>query len=155
MNDEEIEIFYVGDEDLNDAAANFIDSRLRNNETLIAVSGFDFEKKAIAITDQRVLIADKNDGIILNLPYDQILSINRDGRTLIIRSAFGKEHSHRFGKDQTVQELVEIAYRQKAISERPADRAHLRQESPQPKVKAGTSKQPKPGPITDSNPHIS
>lgn len=120
MNDEEIEILYVGDEDLNDAAANFLDSRLMNNETPIAVSGFDFEKKVIAITDQRVLIADENDGMVLNLRYDQINWINRDGRTLVIMGREGVERRHRFGKDQTVQELVDIAYRQKAISERPS-----------------------------------
>ena len=153
MNDEEIEIFYVGDEDLNDAAANFLNSRLRNNETPIAVSGFDFETKVIAITDQRVLIADKNDGIILNLPYDQILSINRDGRTLIIRSAFGKEHSHRFGKDQTVQELVEIAYRQKAISERPATRPSQTGKS-SAKGKNGNHQTAQTRPENGQQPHI-
>lgn len=120
MNDEEVGILYVGDEDLNDVAANFIGSRLRNNERAIAVAGFDFKRKVIAITGQRVLIADENDGMVLNLRHDNISVIRRDGRTLLIRGKNGEEHSHKFGKDQTVQELVDIAYRQKALSERPS-----------------------------------
>ncbi len=120
MNDEQSEIIIVGDEDRNEEAAVSIDRQLRDDETLIACAGFEFKSKLIAITDQRVLIADKSNGIVLNLKLGSIKTIRRDGRTLIIIDTRDNTYSHRFGKDQTVQELVDIAYRQKAISERPS-----------------------------------
>ena len=108
----------IGDEEINEEAEIWINRTLRNGETPAAVSGFDFGLKVIAITSQRLLIAHKEDGIVLNLLYDDIQHIARDGRTLIINTKQALEIRHRFGKDQTVQELVDIAYRQKAISER-------------------------------------
>ena len=108
----------VGDEEINGDAIGTINLLIRGKERAIALSGFDFETKVIAVTDQRVLIDDENDGIVLNLRHDNISVIRRDGRTLIIRAKDGEEHLHRFGKDQTVQELVEIARRQKAAGKR-------------------------------------
>ena len=46
------------------------------------------------------------------LAYEDILTIRRDERTLVIRSRAGAEHRHGFGKDETVQELVETAHRE-------------------------------------------
>ena len=108
----------VGDEEINGDAISTINLLLRGKERAIALSGFDFGTKVIAVTDQRVLIADENDGIVLNLRHDNISVMRRDGRTLIIRAKDGEEHHHRFGKDQTVQELVEIAWRQIATGKR-------------------------------------
>ena len=43
---EDAEVIFVGDEDLNEEAAAYIDSRsLRDDETPVAVAGFDFENK--------------------------------------------------------------------------------------------------------------
>ena len=62
----ETEIAHIGDEDINQEATAFIDSLLRDDETPVAVAGFDFETKVIAVTDQRVIIASGNDGLVLN-----------------------------------------------------------------------------------------
>ena len=107
------DLFVFGDEDLNDEAADLIDRLIRDDEIAVAVAGFDFETKVIAVTDRRVIIASGNEGLLLNLPHDDINVIRRDGRTLVIRSKSGDEHRHRFGKDDTVQELVETVLREK------------------------------------------
>ena len=46
-----------GDEDLNEGASDLIDELLRDDEMPVAVAGFDFETKVIAVTDRRVMIA--------------------------------------------------------------------------------------------------
>ena len=104
---------YIGDENLNEGATALIDRLLRDDETPVAIAGFDYETKVIAITDQRVIIASGNDGLALNLRHDEIRFMKREGRTLGIMTMFGIEHKHRFGKDETVQELVETARRAK------------------------------------------
>lgn len=104
----EADIAYIGDEDLNENAADLVDRLLQDDEILVAVAGFDFETKVIAITDQRVIITSENDGLVLNLKHNDINIIRRDGRTLEIRTRTGIEHKHRFGKDDTVRDLVEI-----------------------------------------------
>ena len=110
----EADIAYIGDEDVNQEAAALIDRLLRDDEIPVAVAGFDYETKVIAVTDQRVIIASGNDGLVLNLRHDDIHLMRRDGRTLVISTRQGDEHCHRFGKDDTVQELVETAHRQKS-----------------------------------------
>ena len=110
----EADIAYIGDEDVNQEAMALIDRLLRDDEIPVAVAGFDYETKVIAVTDQRVIIASGNDGLVLNLTHDDIHLIRRDGRTLVISTRQGDEHRHRFRKDDTVQELVEIAHRQKS-----------------------------------------
>ena len=109
----EADIAYIGDEDINQEATALIDRLLRDDEIPVAVAGFDYETKVIAVTDQRVIIASGNDGLVLNLTHDDIHLIRRDGRTLVISTRQGDEHRHRFRKDDTVQELVEIAHRQR------------------------------------------
>ena len=110
--DEEPDFIIVGDEDLNEEAAACIDRILRDDETPVAVAGFDFETKVLVITDQRVLITGEENGVgllVLSVNQDDIDLMTGDGRTLIIGTRTGEEHRYRFGKDQTVEELVEIA----------------------------------------------
>ncbi len=104
----EPDIAFVGEEELNEDATALIDRLLQDDERLVAVAGFDFETKVMAITDRRVIITSGNDGLVLNLTHNHISVIRRDGRTLVIRTTTGADHRHRFGKDDTVQELVEI-----------------------------------------------
>ena len=109
---EDAEVIFVGDEDLNEEAVAYTDSILRDDETPVAAAGFDFESKVIVITDQRVLITVGEDDVgtlDLSLDHDDIDLVRRDGRTLIIETRTGEEHCYRFAKDQTVEELVEIA----------------------------------------------
>lgn len=106
---------YIGDEDLNEGASDLIDELLRDDEMPVAVAGFDFETKVIAVTDRRVMIASGDEGLVLNLLHNDISVIRRDGRTLVIRSKNGDERRHRFGKDDTVQELVETVLRQRQL----------------------------------------
>ena len=113
----ETQTVYVGGEDLNDEAAGQIDSILGEGETAVAAAGFDFETKVLVITDQRVLIADESEGLVLDLSHDDIYSTRGEGRTLVIRDRNGKLHRHRFGSEQTVRELVEIGNRRKGETE--------------------------------------
>ena len=112
---EEPGVIISGDEDLNKNAVACIDSILREGETPLAISGFDFETKVLAITDQRVLVAGEEDAagtLVLSVNHDDISPITRDGRTLIIKTGTAEEYRYRFGKDQTVEELVGIALSQ-------------------------------------------
>ena len=108
----ETDIAYIGDEELNEDATTLVNRLLGDDEILVAVAGFDFETKVMAITDLRVIITSGSDGLVLNLRHNHISIIRRDGRTLVIRTTTGVEHRHRFGKDDTVQELVEIVSRE-------------------------------------------
>ena len=115
---EESEVFISGDEDLNEEAVACVESALREGETLIAVSGFDFATKVLVITDQRVLVADGEDTagtLVLSANHDDISLMTRDGRTLIIKTRKAEEYSYRFAKDQTVEELVEMARSRRTI----------------------------------------
>ena len=141
----------VGDEVQNEQAVTTIRLVLSDGEGLIAESGFDFETKVMAVTDQRVLIADKNDGIVLNLRHGNIAMIRGDGRTLIIRAKNGEEHRHKFGKDHTVRELVEIARRQKTANDRSATGAT---QPKSPSVDDGNRQTTRTLPKNGQQPHI-
>ena len=138
-------IAYIGDEDLNKDAKATINRVLADNEPPVALAGFDFETKVIAITRQRVMIASENDGLVLNLAHGSIQLVRRDGRTLVIQTQSGIEHRYRFGKDDTVQELVHIALHQKSI----------RHHQP-PRTVPSPGSQPTQEQVTsaDSTPHI-
>ena len=106
------EVTICGDEGLNEKAVGCIDSILREGETPLAISGFEFETRVLTITDQRVLIAGEEDAagsLVLSVDHDDISLITRDGRTLIIETRTAEEYRYRFGKDQTVEELVGFA----------------------------------------------
>ena len=124
----EKDIEYIGDEDLNEDATSLIDRLLLDDEMPLAVAGFDFETKVIAITDQRIIIASGNDGLVLNLRYDDVHIIRRDGRTLVVRTRTGEEHRHRFGRDETVEELVEAAHRELSLQGSGTDGSSLSSE---------------------------
>ena len=101
----------VGDDDLNKRAVAYLDRILTEGETLAAVSGFSFGEKVLAITDQRILVADEEDSVgrlVLSVNHDDILRFARDGRALIIETRAG-ERRYRFSEDQTVWDLVKIA----------------------------------------------
>ena len=121
------DIAIVGDEALSEGATTLIDRLLNNDEILVALGGFDFETKVIAITDLRVIITSGNDELVLNVRHNHISSIRRDGRTLVISTTTGVEHRHRFGRDETVQELVEIA-----TQERPSQGSRATGSGPSP-----------------------
>ena len=105
----------VGDEALNEKAQIFVTESLREDETLIAASGFDFEEKVLAITDNRIVVAGEGNGVgipILSVNHDDISRIARDGRTLVIETRNAEEYRYQFGKDQAVEELVGVALSQ-------------------------------------------
>ncbi len=111
----EPEVVICGDENLNEKAVSFVDSILGEDESPIAVSGFDFETKVMVITDQRVIVAGE-DGefgtLVLSVNHDEISPMTSDGRTLIIKARQTEEYRYRFGKEQTVEELARIALSQ-------------------------------------------
>ena len=111
----EPEVVICGDESLNEIALSVVDSILGEDESIVAVSGFDFETKVLVITDQRVLVAGEEGDVgnlILGVNRDDISLMTRDGRTLIIKTREADHYRYRFGKDQTVEDLVRIALSQ-------------------------------------------
>ncbi len=108
---------YVGDEDLNEEAIDHIRNIIEESENTVAAAGFDFEAKVIAITDQRVLIADEFEGLVLDISHDDIYSASAEGRTLAIRDSNGKLYRHRFGSEQTVHELIALVSQAGDITE--------------------------------------
>ena len=113
------DILLIGDEDLNEDACYLIDEVLAMSEAeIIAMAGFDFESKVIAVTDRNVLIVHENDGVVLNSYYsaipDTAEGVKREGRTLIIKPAWNQEpRRFQFGNDRTVIELVNIINEQR------------------------------------------
>ena len=102
----------VGDDDLNASTVAYLEGMLRAGETLAAVSGFSFGEKTLAITDQRILVAEEEGSVsrlTLDVTHDDILRFERDGRTLIIEPRQTGERRYKFGQDQTVEQLVKIA----------------------------------------------
>ena len=102
----------VGDDDLNASTVAYLERMLRAGETLAAVSGFSFGEKTLAITDQRILVAEEGGSVsrlTLDVTHDDILRFERDGRTLIIEPRQTGERRYKFGQDQTVEQLVKIA----------------------------------------------
>ena len=112
VENEEPDVILVGDEELNDEALEYVANILGDEESAVAVAGFDFETKVLAITDQRVLIAGEEDGVgvlMLNVGHDDISLMTRDGRTLVIETETGDENRFRFGDDLSVEKLVKIS----------------------------------------------
>ena len=129
--DEEPQIIIAGDDELNEEAVAHINRTLKNDETPVAAAGFDFERKVLVITDQRVLITAEN-GVALILNHDDIDQMRRDGRTLIIKARSGSEYRYRFGTDDTVEELAEIAEAVASLRETdvaPADDANAEEQT--------------------------
>ena len=111
------EVIICGDECLNEKAVACLDSIVGEDETLVAISGFDFGTKVLVITDRRVLVAGEEDDagmLVLSLNHNDISLMTREGRTLIIKTGKAEEYRYRFGKEKTVEELVEIARSQQA-----------------------------------------
>ena len=138
----EYQIRQIGNEDLDGNAMGIIDEMLYHNEAVTALAGFDFETKVIAVTDQRIIIASRHDGLVLNLTYNDTRNLRRDGRTLYITDAGGTEHRHRFGNDDTVEELVNTINQQRQWSRTrrtTTPTAAPRPEAPPQPVQAGQS----------------
>lgn len=109
--DEEPKVAIVGDDDLDQGSVAYLRGILREGETLVAVSGFSYGEKVLAITDQRVLVAVRGENISrldLDVGHDDILRFERDGRTLIIEPKQTGERRYKFSQDQTVEELVRM-----------------------------------------------
>ncbi len=96
----------IGDENLHPEALAAITSQTKPEESVLAYSGFDWENKVIAITDQRVIVADNSRKIHFSRYYDEIVEIIREGRELVINTRFGKAQ-YRMGNEADV---VEIEY---------------------------------------------
>ena len=85
---EEPGVIIAGDENLNEKAVAYVDRILREDETLVAVSGFDFDTKVLVISDQRILVTGEEDDVgmlVLSVNHDDISLMTRDGRLLIIK----------------------------------------------------------------------
>lgn len=114
LTDEGPEI--LGDENLNDGAITSIEGSLHQGEEVIAVAGFDFERKVAAVTSQRILIGEAGERGAKSYWYNQVNHIGRDGRTLVLEKLQGEEDRYQMGSDKTVGALVIKALRQRERS---------------------------------------
>ena len=105
----------IGDEKLNEGAMRGIHNLMRPTEDLIALSGFAFETKVIAVTSERVVIT-KDDG---NPEFSHYLAsmqpARRDDRTLILKIAKTVDHKFHMGQDEWVTQLVDLINSQRNI----------------------------------------
>ena len=99
----------LGDEKLNEGAITSIQGSLRHDEEVVAVAGFDLERKVAAVTSQRILIGEEGKRTPKSCGYSQVGQIRRDGCTLVITTTQGQEDRYHMGADQTVMGLVRNA----------------------------------------------
>ena len=97
----------VGSESLNSHAIDRIERMIRHDETLVACSGFDFESKVLAVTDQRIIISDRNGNVNFLLSLDEVASVSRENRTLVIGTKFTSA-KYRMGDENTVAEIERL-----------------------------------------------
>ena len=107
----------LGDEELNEDALNAILASAPRSHWILACSGFDFETKVIAVTNQSVIICNTlKEKPNWPASITNISSVSNDGRTLVIDTVDQVSHRYRMGKAEVVEELVGIIRRQKAAS---------------------------------------
>ena len=105
----------IGDEKLNEGAMRGIHNLMRPTEDLIALSGFAFETKVIAVTGERVVIT-KDDGNPEFSHYlDSMQPARRDDRTLILKIAKTVDHKFHMGQDEWATQLVDLINSQRNI----------------------------------------
>ena len=97
----------LGNEELNDRAFASIERVLQDDEEVVALAGFDFERKVAAVTSRRVLIAEEERRRPASHWYGDVQQISRDGRTLVITKTEGREERHQMGADRTVVGAVQ------------------------------------------------
>ncbi len=106
----------IGDELLDDEAVIRIQNLKHPTEEIIALSGFDFETKVIAVTSERVLIT-KDDGDLEFSRYlkDIRIPARRESRTLVIRISERVERRFQMGKEEWVNQLVHLINRRRDL----------------------------------------
>lgn len=95
-----------GEEKLDADAMSIVDRTIVPGEQILALSGFDHESKIMAVTNRKILITHKEQGITFQSPYNGIKEVGRNGRTLVIRTSDDARHEYRMRKDDTVESLV-------------------------------------------------
>lgn len=100
----------LGDENLNEAALNAISAYIPQSDRILYCSGFDFESKVIAVTNQSVIVGNDEGEIDLSLFYSGIGTATNEGRTLVINtvSISGGSHRYRMGSENVVRRLASI-----------------------------------------------
>ena len=138
----EADIAYIGDEDVNQEAAALIDRLLRDDEIPVAVAGFDYETKVIAVTDQRGHHSqrERRPG---PEPQTRRHTPHEKGRKDAgDQYPAGRRTPSPVREDDTVQELVETAHRQKS-PQRPQPAGPLRPQGTKRHKRSGrTTKAP-------------
>ena len=105
----------IGDEQLNDGAMRGIHYIKRPTEDLIALSGFSFETKVIAVTSDRILVTKDDGNLEFSRDLESMQPARRDGRTLILMISEIVDHKFHMGKDEWVDQLVNLINRQRNL----------------------------------------
>ena len=105
----------IGDEQLNDGAMRGIHYIMRPTEDLIALSGFSFETKVIAVTSDRILVTKDDGNLEFSRDLESMQPARRDGRTLILKISEIVDHKFHMGKDEWVAQLVNLINRQRNL----------------------------------------
>ena len=98
----------IGEEELNPQALVAIEERIGSEEIVLAYTGFDWENKVIAVTDQRVIVADGDEEVQFDHVYSDITSVSRQGRTLAIKPKRRRVAEYRMGDEANVAEIEHL-----------------------------------------------
>ena len=105
----------IGDEQLNDEAMRGVHYLKRPTEDLIALSGFAFGTKVIALTGERVLVTKDDGNPEFSRDLKSMQPARRDGRTLVLKISETVDHRFHMGKDEWVTQLVNLINRQRNL----------------------------------------
>ena len=106
----------IGDEDLDEEALKRVETIVRSDERVVALSGFDFGTEVIAVTDRRVIITGRDGRTVFNSYYDSIDNVTQNGRTLELYTTSSiRNQKHQMGRNETVEELARTINQQKRL----------------------------------------
>ena len=116
----------IGDENLNLQAMRAIQNSKGPRDRILAVSGYKYENNVIALTDERMIIANEKGQVQFDRMLKDMQPVAQDGRTLIFHLKTGEEFGAHMGNNQWVADLVRTINNKRQMvlaSQSPADEA--------------------------------
>ena len=104
----QVDYTVVGDDPVNAGVVVLVGSQMLPDEQVVLVSGFDFGKKVVAVTNQRVLVGDEGEGLVLSVRYGDQVKLRRRGRSFVVEEGI-TEHRYRMGGEHVVEALLRVA----------------------------------------------
>ena len=141
----------LGDEEINSEALRFIQGQLTEGERILFQSGFDWESKVMALTNQAIIVGDKSEGVVGTFSYEEC-EARQEGRRLIVNftneSSQYEEIWYRMGEEDVVREL--LRHISQLRSQRRSELAQAKAEG-KDETADKTRRSPHPSPSTTRN----